>query len=188
MATSPIQHGAVSGVEDDKTREALLALEDARWALIAEVAGLGATMQAAMDAIDGFVPCGHAFGVVIEGLAASAAPVTAERIAELTEAVRARSEHVAEHRGVAQGAVIDMRAHLGVADARPSMRVPLLAALQGVALAAERAMTLGAMETEVNLAITAGLSALLHVEDDDFVHEQLIRCNTVAARALAIIR
>lgn len=185
---SPIQHGAVEGVEDMNERVELLAREDARWALIAEVAGLGATMQAAMDAIDGFVPCGHAFGVVIEGLAASAAPVDAARLAELTEEVRARSEHVAEHRGVPQGAVIDMREHLGIADAVPSMRVHLLAALQGVALAAERAMKLGAMETEVNLALAAGLSALLHAEDDDFVHEQLVRCNTAAARALAIIR
>ena len=42
--------------------------------LMAELVGLGTTMCAAMDANLGFVPCSHAFGVLLEGLEAAAVP------------------------------------------------------------------------------------------------------------------
>lgn len=182
MADEKIQHGAVAGSDDAAQRARIRAAEDARWRLVAELAGLGATMSAAMEAIPGFVPCGHAFGVVIDGLAAAAASDDAAELDELACAVRARSEHVAEHRGVAQGAVVDMRRAL----AAPSMRVQLLCALEGVALAAQRAMVLGAMSDDVDVALADGLAALLH-EDDEYVHTQLVRMNAVAATACSLV-
>ena len=65
MTDHSIQHGpvAASATEADGT-------QGLRDQLMAELCGLGATMTAAMAAQPGFVPCEHAFGVVIEGLPA----------------------------------------------------------------------------------------------------------------------
>ena len=60
-----------------------------------------------MDANPGFVPCGHAFGVVIEGLECAAFDSKPEVLREQAEKVHARSEHVAKHRGVPVGPVTD---------------------------------------------------------------------------------
>ena len=50
--------------------------------LMAELVGLGTTMCAAMDAHPGFVPCRHAFDVLLEGLEAAAVPAHLEIIRE----------------------------------------------------------------------------------------------------------
>ena len=123
----------------------------------------------------------------IDGLAATAASDDAEELHQLASAVHARSEHVAEHRGVPQGEVADIRARLGVAAGEAAMRAHLLAALQGVAAAARRAMALGRMDDELDQALANGLAALLRAEDDECVHGELKRMNAAAARAFALM-
>lgn len=73
--------------------------------LMAELIGLGTTMCSAMDANPGFVPCGHAFGVLLDGLQAAAVHASTKILREQVDQVHARSEHIAEHRGVLCGAV-----------------------------------------------------------------------------------
>ena len=73
--------------------------------LMAELVGLGTTMCAAMDANPGFVPCSHAFDVLLEGLGAAAVSAPLEILREQADKVHARSEHIAEHRSVPRGAV-----------------------------------------------------------------------------------
>ena len=89
--------------DDDQKREK----EALRHLLAAELVGLATTMCDAMDANPGFVPCGHAFGVVIEGLECTAFDAKPEVLREQAEKVHARSEHVAKHRGVPVGPVTD---------------------------------------------------------------------------------
>lgn len=95
--------------------------------LMAELVGLGTTMRAAMDANPGFVPCSHAFGVLLEGLDAAAVPAATETLREQADKIHARSEHIAEHRGVPRGAVTCPYAGPGrepIADAVSSARWP----------------------------------------------------------------
>lgn len=89
--------------DDDQAREK----EALRHLLAAELVSLATTMCDAMDANPGFVPCGHAFGVVIEGLECTAFDAKPEVLREQAEKVHARSEHVAKHRGVPEGPVTD---------------------------------------------------------------------------------
>ena len=98
MTEHSIQHGPVtaSAAEAD-------GVQGLRDQLMAELCGLGATMTAAMAAQPGFVPCEHAFGVVIEGLEAAVSSSDESRLSEVAEDVRARSEHVSAHRGVPMG-------------------------------------------------------------------------------------
>lgn len=98
MTEHSIQHGPVtaSATEAD-------GVQGLRDQLMAELCGLGATMTAAMAAQPGFVPCEHAFGVVIEGLEAAVSSSDESRLSEVAEDVRARSEHVSAHRGVPMG-------------------------------------------------------------------------------------
>ena len=107
-----VVHGKVEGIGGEELSERIREVAGLQRKLVAELVGLGATMRAAMDANPGFVPCGHAFGVVIEGLSASAGHVGPARIREACEAVRARSKHVAEHRGVARGSSVDVLARI----------------------------------------------------------------------------
>lgn len=155
-----IQHGAVAGTDDANLRAQIEEVARCQDELVAELVGLGATMSAAMDALPGFVPCGHAFGVVIEGLNASAGHFDPAYIRQLTEAVRARSEHVSDHRGVPQGKVVDVRSALGSQDRIAAMRAQLLVSLQGIAPHAMRAMELGVMSDDVDVVLARGLAAL----------------------------
>lgn len=158
-----ILHGAVEGTHDEELRSQIASVAQVQDELVAELVGLGTTMSAAMDALPGFVPCGHAFGVVVEGLAASAGHVAPEDVRQVTEAVRARSEHVSDHRGVPQGAAVDVRAQLAAApanDQAAAMRAQLLLSLQGIAPYALRAMELGVMSDDVDVALARGLAAL----------------------------
>ncbi len=146
-----VQHGDVEGLVEVDDVKKVMAL---RGQLAAELVGLGSTMCAAMDAMPGFVPCGHAFGVVLEGLAAGAASVSAEELAGITADVKARSEHVSDHRGVAQGEAVDILAGTD-AEARVTFAIIQVAALQALP-----AMEAGVMSDELDVALVRALAAL----------------------------
>ncbi len=146
-----VQHGDVEGLVGLEDVKKVMAL---RGQLVAELVGLGSTMCAAMDAMPGFVPCGHAFGVVIEGLAASAASTSAEELVSVAADVRARSEHVSDHRGVPQGKAVDVMA---IPDGRASEVLPLV---QVAGLTALPAMQAGVMSDALDVALVRALAAL----------------------------
>lgn len=148
MTEHPIQHGPVtaSATEAD-------GVQGLRDQLMAELCGLGATMTAAMAAQPGFVPCEHAFGVVIEGLEAAVSSSDESRLSEAAEDVRARSEHVSAHRGVPMGT-----AQIP-APAAPEAAL-LLAALCGIAADAACAMRCGRMDQDVDVFLVNALAAL----------------------------
>lgn len=148
MTDHSIQHGSVaaSATEADGA-------QGLRDQLMAELCGLGATMTAAMAAQPGFVPCEHAFGVVIEGLEAAVSSSDESRLSEVAEDVRARSEHVSAHRGVPMGTA------QMPAPATPEAAL-LLAALRGIAADAACAMRLGRMDQDVDVFLVNALAAL----------------------------
>ena len=148
MTDHSIQHGpvAASATEADGA-------QGLRDQLMAELCGLGATMTAAMAAQPGFVPCEHAFGVVIEGLEAAVSSSDESRLSEVAEDVRARSEHVSAHRGVPMGTA------QMPAPATPEAAL-LLAALRGIAADAACAMRLGRMDQDVDVFLVNALPAL----------------------------
>lgn len=148
MTEHSIQHGPVtaSATEAD-------GVQSLRDQLMAELCGLGATMTAAMAAQPGFVPCEHAFGVVIEGLEAAVSSSDESRLSEVAEDVRARSEHVSAHRGVPMGTA------QMPAPATPEAAL-LLAALCGIAADAACAMRCGRMDQDVDVFLVNALAAL----------------------------
>lgn len=148
MTEHSIQHGLVtaSATEAD-------GVQGLRDQLMAELCGLGATMTAAMAAQPGFVPCEHAFGVVIEGLEAAVSSSDESRLSEVAEDVRARSEHVSAHRGVPMGTA------QMPAPATPEAAL-LLAALCGIAADAACAMRCGRMDQDVDVFLVNALAAL----------------------------
>lgn len=148
MTEHSIQHGPVtaSATEAD-------GVQGLRDQLMAELCGLGATMTAAMVAQPGFVPCEHAFGVVIEGLEAAVSSSDESRLSEVAEDVRARSEHVSAHRGVPMGTA------QMPAPATPEAAL-LLAALCGIAADAACAMRCGRMDQDVDVFLVNALAAL----------------------------
>ena len=158
-----IAHGKVEGTDSEELRGRIREVAGLQRELVAELVGLGTTMCAAMDAHPGFVPCGHAFGVVIEGLAVSAGHVEPARLREVRDAVRARSEHVAEHRGVSRGEAVDVLARIERGE-KAEVLASALACLQGAAPYALRAMELGHMSDELNVALVSAL-ALLGAEE-----------------------
>lgn len=173
MTDHSIQHGpvAASATEADGT-------QGLRDQLMAELCGLGATMTAAMAAQPGFVPCEHAFGVVIEGLEAAVSSSDESRLSEVAEDVRARSEHVSAHRGVAQGAV-------ALAAPQSPEAALLLAAVRGIASDAFGAMQLGRMDDDVDVFLANALAALGSGAVD---HELLTRAGVAAQKAYALAR
>ena len=168
-----IQHGSVEATAPARSRA-----DQLQDRLVAELCGLGATMSAAMEAEPGFVPCGHAFGVLIEGLYGAAACVDEAQLAELAENVRARSEHVSAHRDVAQGEAVLP------APATPEAAL-LLAALRGIAVDAACAMRLGRMDDEVDVFLANALAALGAGTVD---HALLARAGGVALKAAELAR
>ena len=172
MSDVQINHGPVEAVADAPS-----AADASRDALLAELCGLGATMSAAMEAVPGFVPCGHAFGVV-EGLYAASACGDAAQLDELAADVRARSEHVSAHRGVAQGAV-------ALAAPQSPEAALLLAAVRGIASDAFGAMQLGRMDDDVDVFLANALAALGSGAVD---HELLTRAGVAAQKAYALAR
>lgn len=186
MADNTVEHGTVEEAPAE-VRDGLVRAEEARRVLVAELAGLGVTMTAAMDAHPGFVPCGHAFAVVIDGLAGAATATAAAELEALAEAARARSEHVAAHRGVSQGDAAYVRTAMGKAAGVATMRAHLLAELMGIALAAQRGMAMGTMSNEVNVYLVNSLAALAAGEDTENVHECLMRSSAAAAQAFSLV-
>ena len=160
-----IQRGAVDGTRNADEAAAARRVAALRRGLTAELVGLGTTMTRAMDAVPGFVPCGHAFGVVLEGLAATVSCEDEGRISELTEDVRARSEHVSDHRGVTRGAVVDVMAVPGdVATPEAAIRAQVLATVRAAACDAELAMRLGVMSDDVNVALVRALDGIADLD------------------------
>ena len=166
MTDHSIQHGpvAASATEADGA-------QGLRDQLMAELCGLGATMTAAMAAQPGFVPCEHAFGVVIEGLEAAVSSSDESRLSEVAEDVRARSEHVSAHRGVPMGT------GQMPAPATPEAAL-LLAALRGIAADAACAMRLGRFLVNALAALGAG----------DASHALLERAGQAALAASGLAR
>ena len=171
--SNPVQHGAVEATKSE--RPALYAKRDE---LLAELCGLGATMTGAMDAVPGFIPCGHAFGVVVEGLYASVACGSEAELDELIAAVHDRSEHVSAHRGVEAGAVC------APAAATPEAAL-LLAALRGMAADAYCAMSLGRMDDEADVLLVNALAAL---GAGEVSHDLLVRAAAAAAKLRELAR
>ena len=173
MTDHSIQHGpvAASATEADGA-------QGLRDQLMAELCGLGATMTAAMAAQPGFVPCEHAFGVVIEGLEAAVSSSDESRLSEVAEDVRARSEHVSAHRGVPMGTA------QMPAPATPEAAL-LLAALRGIAADAACAMRLGRMAQDVDVFLVNALAAL---GAGDASHALLERAGQAALAASGLAR
>lgn len=173
MTDHSIQHGpvAASATEADGA-------QGLRDQLMAELCGLGATMTAAMVAQPGFVPCEHAFGVVIEGLEAAVSSSDESRLSEVAEDVRARSEHVSAHRGVPMGTA------QMPAPATPEAAL-LLAALRGIAADAACAMRLGRMDQDVDVFLVNALAAL---GAGDASHALLERAGQAALAASGLAR
>lgn len=173
MTDHSIQHGPVTA----STTEAD-GVQGLRDQLMAELCGLGATMTAAMVAQPGFVPCEHAFGVVIEGLEAAVSSSDESCLSEVAEDVRARSEHVSAHRGVPMGTA------QMPAPATPEAAL-LLAALRGIAADAARAMRLGRMDQDVDVFMVNALAAL---GAGDASHALLERAGQAALAASRLAR
>lgn len=173
MTDHSIQHGpvAASATEADGA-------QGLRDQLMAELCGLGATMTAAMAAQPGFVPCEHAFGVVIEGLEAAVSSSDESRLSEVAEDVRARSEHVSAHRGVPMGTA------QMPAPATPEAAL-LLAALRGIAADAACAMRLGRMDQDVDVFLVNALAVL---GAGDASHALLERAGQAALAASRLAR
>lgn len=173
MTDHSIQHGpvTVSATEADGA-------QGLRDQLMAELCGLGATMTAAMSAQPGFVPCEHAFGVVIEGLEAVVSSSDESCLSEVAEDVRARSEHVSAHRGVPMGTA------QMPAPATPEAAL-LLAALRGIAADAACAMRLGRMDQDVDVFLVNALAAL---GAGDASHALLERAGQAALAASRLAR
>lgn len=173
MTEHSIQHGPVtaSATEADGS-------QGLRDQLMAELCGLGATMTAAMAAQPGFVPCEHAFGMVIEGLEATVSSSDESCLSEVAEDVRARSEHVSAHRGVPMGT-----AQIP-APATPEAAL-LLAALRGIAADAACAMRLGRMDQDVDVFLVNALAAL---GAGDANHALLERAGQAALAASRLAR
>lgn len=170
-----VVHGQVEAMAD---AEQIRRVERAREVLVAQLVGLGATMCAAMDAHEGFVPCEHAFGVVIEGLEAAVSSSDESRLSEVAEDVRARSEHVSAHRGVPMGTA------QMPAPATPEAAL-LLAALRGIAADAACAMRLGRMDQDVDVFLVNALAAL---GAGDASHALLERAGQAALAASGLAR
>ena len=173
MTEHSIQHGPVTASATEA--EGVQGLRDQ---LMAELCGLGATMTAAMAAQPGFVPCEHAFGVVIEGLEAAVSSSDESRLSEVAEDVRARSEHVSAHRGVPMGTA------QMPAPATPEAAL-LLAALRGIAADAACAMRLGRMDQDVDVFLVNALAAL---GAGDASHALLERAGQAALAASGLAR
>lgn len=170
-----IRHGAVEAV----TEEGLVAgTEGLRRELLAELCGLARTFVAAMDENPGFVPCGSAFGELVEGLFAATASDDEDELSSWAEAARARAEHVSEHRGVERGAVVFPEPD----DAQAAL---LFAAVRGIAADARRALALGRSADEVNVTLAVALAALGAGETD---HDLLVHVGRAAYAAEELAR
>lgn len=172
MSQAPIQHGPVAATTEQPSAAAAKQAQ-----LTAQLCGLGATMTNAMAAVPGFVPCGHAFGVVIEGLFAATACADAAQLDAYIEAIAARSEHVSAHRSVDQGAV-----------AAPALDTPeaalLFSAIRGIAADAYAAMQLGRMDDDVDVLLANALAALGAGAVD---HDLLVRAGEASLKVQRLL-
>lgn len=162
-----VAHGAVEAIVDEGDVEAA---ELARATLMDELCGLARTLVSAMEHNPGFVPCGHAFGELVEGLYAATTSDAEGELLAWACAARARAEHVSEHRGVPAGPAV-----FPVPDG--AEEALLFAAVRGLSADAVRALRLGRSREDVNLALAYGLAALGSGEVD---HALLVRAGRAA--------
>lgn len=150
MSSDALHHGAVDAA---LSQDAAQSLGEVRQELAATVCSLAGTLCAAMDAIPGFVPCGHAFAELLAGVNGL---LTYENISELralTEQAQARGAHVCDHRGVEPG--------VAVAPQIGSTEAALLwAATRGIAADAWHGMRAGVSSDGVNVFVARALFAL----------------------------
>lgn len=170
-----MRHGAVEAVAD----EGLVAgTEELRRRLLAELCGLARTLVAAMRENPGFVPCGHAFGELVEGTFVATASDDEGELSSWAEAVRARSEHVSEHRGVERGPAV-------FPDPDDAQAALLFAAVRGIAADARRALMLGRSADELNVTLAEALASLGEGEAD---HGLLVHVGRAAYAAAELSR
>ncbi|WP_028263791.1 hypothetical protein [Atopobium fossor] len=162
-------HGAVAAVSDAESKE-LVAVSVAQSELLAQSVGLGITLSNAMSAIPGFIPCGHAFSELFLGLKFSFGEAALSEVEAVTEGVRARAEHVSNHRGVEQGKPFDLMVSMRADGATAGKLAQLMASLHVLASLAERAQRLGVTNDELNktVAESLALTAKSKVQCEEF--------------------
>ena len=159
----PHIHGAVTAVSDAEFKE-LVSLSQAQAELLAQTAGLAITLSNAMEAVAGFIPCGHAFSELFVGLKLSFGDVQMA-----LDGVRARAEHVSAHRGVDKGEPFDLIAAMKAYTATAAKLSQLVANLHVLASLAERAQRLGSTDDTLNkaIAVSLALAAKSSVSDSE---------------------
>lgn len=170
-----VLHGEVGASVSEELAEGV---EQARGALMGELCGLARTLVAAMEEDPGFVPCGRAFGELAEGTYVATTSDGEEELVGWARAVRARSEHVSEHRGVPAGPAV-----FPVPDG--AEEALLFAAARGLSADAVRALRVGRPLGEAGAALAAALAALGSGEVD---HGLLVRVGRAAYGLAAAFR
>lgn len=162
-------HGSISAEFAAQDPE----VETLRTDLFSALCALGDTISSAMDSIEGFIPCEHAFGIVIDGLYIASISTDKEELQSLKDAVVARAEHVADHRQVPQST-------LSFDESRDSYDASLVVTLRGLATVAHRAMNVGIMDQELNVFLVRALRAL---GKHEVTHELLMQASDMCLRA-----
>lgn len=122
--------------------------------LTAELISLGQTLTNAMDAAPGFVPCGHAFGELASGFVALGG--ADEQAA--AESAHDRAAHIADHRGVELGAVVEL------AGTEPE-RTELLSSAKQVAGSVAAALQAGTEAQDACIFLAHAAAALGHTDN-----------------------
>ena len=143
---------------------------DTKQQLVNALAGLGSTITEAMDAIEGFVPCGHPALTVSNALVALDANDDAA-LAQQLETVEGFIDHVSENRGVA--------AYHGIEVELAGPKADLLAAIFEVGALMQ---TAGVKNTQVNEWVYRSLAALDSSEEK--AAEQLAESHAIKAELL----
>lgn len=143
---------------------------DTKQQLVNALAGLGATITEAMDAIEGFVPCGHPALTVSNALVALDADDDAALTQQL-ETVKGFIDHVSENRGVT--------AHHGINVELTDPKANLFAAIREVGTLMQ---TAGVKNTQVNEWVYRSLAALN--DSDEATTEKLAEAPAIKAALL----
>ncbi|MGI6754898.1 MAG: hypothetical protein ACOX4F_02635 [Atopobiaceae bacterium] len=138
--------------------------------LVSALVSLGQTLSNAMDAVPGFVPCGHAFGELAAGICALDSADESQAI----EAVRARAAHISDHRGVELGAeTLEVSPHLA------QKQQQLLAAIKRLGKPAYEAISAGAERDEVDVFLARACAALGHKDSEAELDELIATAATL---------
>lgn len=143
---------------------------DTKQQLVNALAGLGSTIAEAMDAIEGFVPCGHPALTVSNALVALNADDDAA-LAQQLETVKGFIDHVSDNRGVT--------AHHDVLVELAGPKADLFAAIREVGALMQ---TAGVKNTQVNEWVYRSLAALN--DSDEKAAEKLAEAPAIKAALL----